>query len=121
MNNFGVLYRYELKKIWKRKIVYATLAICFIATAIILMGELIGSCYIGNEKADTKYHMFLIDRSYQKMLNGKEINQSLLEETIEAYGMIPITAEKYSSTGCFWPDCFITAIESNLGWYISLV
>ena len=32
------------------------------------------------------------------MLNGKEINQSLLEETIKAYGMIPATAEKYSST-----------------------
>lgn len=98
MNNLGVLYRYELKKILKRKIVYATLAICFIATAIILIGELIGSYYIGNEIADTKYHMFLTDRSYQKILNGKEINQSLLEETMEAYGMIPITAEKYSST-----------------------
>jgi len=98
MNNLGVLYRYELKKILKRKIVYATLAICFIATAIILIGELIGSYYIGNEKVDTKYHMFLTDRSYQKILNGKEINQSLLEETVEAYGMIPMTAEKYSST-----------------------
>lgn len=98
MNNFGVLYRYELKKILKRKIVYVTLAVCFIVTALILIGELIGSYYIGNEKVDTKYHMFLTDRNYQKKLNGKEINQSLLEETIEAYGMIPITAEKYSST-----------------------
>lgn len=98
MNNFGVLYRYELKKIWKRKIVYATLAICFITTAILLIGEFIGSYSIDNEKVDTKYHMFLTDRSYRKMLNGKEISQSLLEETIKAYGMIPATAEKYSST-----------------------
>ncbi len=98
MNNFGVLYRYELKKILKRKIVYAVLAISFLATAIILTAELTGSYDIDNEKADTKYHMFLTDRNYQKMLNGREINQSLLEETIKAYGMIPITAEKYSST-----------------------
>ncbi len=98
MNNFGVLYCYELKKIWKRKIVYATLAICLIATAILFIGEFIGSYPIDNEKSDTKYHMFLTDRNYQKMLNGKELNQSLLEETIQAYRMIPVTAEKYSST-----------------------
>ena len=84
MNNFGVLYCYELKKIWKRKIVYATLAICFIAPAILFIGEFIGSYPIDNEKSDTKYHMFLTDRNYQKMLNGKELNQSLLEETIQA-------------------------------------
>lgn len=54
MNNLGVLYRYELKKILKRKIVYATLAICFVATAIIMIGELIGSYYIDGEKVDTK-------------------------------------------------------------------
>lgn len=58
MNNFGVLYRYELKKIWKRKIVYTTLAICFITTAILLIGEFIGSYSIDNEKVDTKYHIF---------------------------------------------------------------
>ena len=58
MNNFGVLYRYELKKILKRKIVYAALAISFLATAIILTAELTGSYDIDNEKADTKYHMF---------------------------------------------------------------
>ena len=98
MNNLGVLYRYELKKILMRKIVYATLTICFIATAILLIGELIGPYYIGNEKVDTQYHMFLTDRNYQKMLDGKEIDQALLEETIAAYGRIPITAEKYSST-----------------------
>lgn len=98
MNNLGVLYRYELKKILKRKIVYITLAICFIATAILLIGELIGPYYIGNEKVDTQYHMFLTDRNYQEMLDGREIDQALLEETIAAYSMIPITAEKYSST-----------------------
>ena len=98
MNNFGVLYRFELKKIWKRKIVYAALAVCFLATAMIFIGEFSGSYDIDSEKADTQYPMFLTDRNYQQMLNGREINQSLLEETVKAYGMIPATAEKYSTT-----------------------
>lgn len=98
MNNFGVLYRFELKKIWKRKIVYAALAVCFLATAMIFIGEFSGSYDIESEKADTQYPMFLTDRNYQQMLNGREINQSLLEETVKAYGMIPATAEKYSTT-----------------------
>ncbi len=98
MSNLKMLYYYELKKLWKRKMIWVTLLIFLVATAITMLGELIGYYYIGSEKADTKYHMFLVDREYQKQLDGREIDQSLLEEMSDAYGRIPMTAEKYSLT-----------------------
>lgn len=98
MNNLGTLYRYELKKLFKRKIVWITLAICLIAIGISMLAGLMGSFYVENEVVDTNYNMFLKDRAYQSALDGKEINQSLLEEMSAAYGMIPPTAERYNTT-----------------------
>lgn len=98
MNNLGTLYYYELKKLLKRKIVWITLLLCLTATAVTMVAGLLGSYYIDNKKVDTNYNMFLIDREYQKVLEGKEINQSLLEEMSNAYHMIPLTAERYNLT-----------------------
>lgn len=98
MNQFGRLYYYEMKKLLKRKIVWITLLISIIATTITILGELIGSYYIDNKKIDTKYHMYLTDRDYQKRLEGRSIDQSLLEEMTKAYQKIPATVEHYSVT-----------------------
>lgn len=98
MNNLGTLYQYEIKKLLKRKIVWITLLVCLIVTAFSIAAGLIGSYYIDGVKADTHYHMFRTDREYQKVLDGREINQSLLEEMSKAYGMIPTTAERYIIT-----------------------
>jgi len=98
MNQFGRLYYYEMKKLLKRKIVWIALLIGIIAVMITILGELIGYYYIDNKKIDTKYHMYLTDRDYQKKLEGRAIDQSLLEEMTKAYRKIPITAEHYSVT-----------------------
>lgn len=89
MNNFGTLYYFELKKILQRKIVWITLFVCVIITTFTLIAQILGS---------SNYQMFLMDREYQKDLDGKEINQTLLEEMTKAYDMIPLTNDLYTTT-----------------------
>ena len=57
-----------------------------------------GSHYVDNEKADSKYHIFLADREYNRQLSGREIDQALLEEMSDAYDRIPSSAERYTLT-----------------------
>lgn len=98
MNNFGTLFNYEIKKLLKRKILWITLLICLIITGFSVVGSLTGTYYVDGVKADTHYNMFFTDLAYQKALDGREIGQTLLEEMSRAYGMIPPTAERYTTT-----------------------
>ena len=99
MNNFIILYRYEWKKLLNKKIVWITFALCIVIIIVSLSVPFIGSYYVGGEWIDTKLHMYQTDKHYSESLSGREINQELLEETIEAYRKIPYTKElKYSLT-----------------------
>lgn len=99
MNNFRILYRYECKKLFGRKIVWITFALCIVAVIISLCVPFIGSFYVGGELIDTNINMYQTDKRYSEALSGREINQELLEETITAYRKIPYTKElQYSLT-----------------------
>lgn len=99
MNNFGILYRYECKKLLGKKIVWISFVLCLAAIVITLCMPIIGKYYLDGEMADTKYNMYLTDKMYAEKLNGREIDQSLLEEMMEAYRKIPdIPNKHYSAT-----------------------
>lgn len=100
MNNFGVLYRYECKKLLSKKIVWISFSLCIITIVISLFAPFWGSYYAEGEFVDTNYNMYQIDKQYSEALSGREINQELLEETIAAYRKIPeITGlENYTLT-----------------------
>lgn len=89
MNNFGVLYRYECKKLLSKKIVWISFSLCMVIIIVSLVAPFLGDYYLGGEFVDTNYNMYQTDKRYSKALNGKEINQNLLEETIAAYRKIP--------------------------------
>lgn len=99
MNNFGVLFRYECKKLLNKKIVWISFFLCM---AVILCSQVIpflGDYYIDGKLVDTNYNMYQTDKGYAKALSGREIDQSLLEETIEAYRKVPdIPGVHYTST-----------------------
>lgn len=97
MNHFGTLYRYECKKLLSKKIVWISFLLCIITIAISLFAPFWGNYYAEGKLVDTNYNMYQIDRRYSKALNGREINQELLEETIAAYRKIP-GMEKYTLT-----------------------
>lgn len=99
MNNFGVLYRYECKKILSKKIVWIAFTLCIAIIIFSLCVPLIGFYYVDGEIVDTNYNLYQIDKRYSEALTGREINQELLEETIAAYRKIPDTRGRhYTST-----------------------
>lgn len=98
MKNFRVLYRFELKKLCRKKSVIITFAIMLLVMAFTVCGDLLGNYYVDGEVADTHYNMLRTDSAYARALNGRAIDQQLLEETQEAYGKMPEGVERYTLT-----------------------
>lgn len=88
MSVFGTVYQYELKKILQKKIVWITIIIGFIITAMTTVSNLFGYHYVNGVKSDSHYESFLQDRNYERAFNGREINQTLLEEMKVAYDKV---------------------------------
>lgn len=93
MNNFGVLYRYELKKLLSKRIVRISFLLCVMICALPWFLPLFAGYYVDGKNIGTVYEEDMTDRDYGRKLNGMEINQSLIEETIAAYRKIPYTQE----------------------------
>lgn len=98
MNNFGILYRYELKKILSRKLVWIVFLVCVSCIVLFTLADLSGKYYVDGEVVDTHYHMFQVDQGYRKALSGRALDQQLLGEMAEAYGKIPASEERYTLT-----------------------
>lgn len=99
MNNFGVLYRYECKKLLSKRIVWISFSLGAVIIIISLLAPFWGNYYIDGKFIDTNYNMYQTDKDYAEALSGREINQNLLEETIAAYRKIPdIPGMHYTST-----------------------
>ncbi len=98
MNNFGVLYRYEIKKLIRRKIVWITGAIIFALSLLSVTADVTGKYYVDGVVYDTHYHLMVTDREYNRKISGREINQELMEEMQAAYHKVPTDALRYSLT-----------------------
>ena len=97
-HNLGTLYCYEMKKIMKRKLVWATMFVCLVGVIVAVCSGLMGNYYVDGEFRDTHYHMYQVDRQYMEALSGRVVNQQLLTQMEEAYAMIPPGAERYTLT-----------------------
>lgn len=98
MRNLGTLYLFELRKIWKKKLTWITLAIMLPVLAVSVSGNVLGSYYVDGVKVDTHYNMMKTDRAYDRALNGRKVDQKLLSEMREAYAKIPAEADRYTIT-----------------------
>ena len=98
MDNFATLYRYELKKLFQKKILWVTLFICFLGILFSMLFPLVGDYYVDKVFIDTNYNMHITDQGYRKALDGRPIDQTLLEETIAAYRRVPMDRSPYSLT-----------------------
>lgn len=98
MNNFRTLYRYEVKKILNRKLVWIVFLICVLCSGVFVAADLTGKYYVDGEVYDTHYHMFQVDQEYRRALSGRALGQELLEEMSAAYRKVPVTAEHYTVT-----------------------
>lgn len=91
MNNFGVLFRYECKKLLSKKIVWISFLVCIITIVISFFAPFMGNYYVDGKLLGSNYDMYQTDKGYAAALSGRAIDQDLLEETIDAYGKIPET------------------------------
>lgn len=97
MNTFGSLYCYECKKIWDRKLVKISFALCLLLVVITGTVRLFGSYVVDGEVIGSVYDEIRIDQSYAKKLNNRKIDQKLLEEMVTAYRKVPDTPGKHYS------------------------
>lgn len=103
MNNFGVMYRYECKKLFNKKIVWISFIICVAVIIFSQVLQMVGGYYVEGKLIDTNYNLYKNNKCYDEALSGREINQSLIEETIAAYRKIPETTDMhYMSTEEYW-------------------
>ncbi len=98
MTERAMLYRYELKKILGRKLVWIAAGVMLAVVVFTLAIPLLGGYYVDGAKVDDNYHMHLVDSAHQKALSGRAIDQALLEETMAAYAMVPRDVPRYSVT-----------------------
>lgn len=95
MNQFSALFRFEWKKLLGKRIVWISFSLGILINIFTLVAPLLGDYYIDGKFIGTNYGMYQTDKKYAEALSGREINQSLLEETITAYRKIPDTPGKH--------------------------
>lgn len=98
MDNFSVLYHFELKKLMQKKILWITLILCLAAIVFSILFPLAGTYYVNQVPIDSNYNQHIIDKNYRKALSGRAIDQALLRETMEGYSHVPMDAVNYSQT-----------------------
>ncbi len=89
MNQFGVLYRYEWKKLLGKRIVWISFGLVVLMLAIAVFSPLWGGYYIDGKYMGTNYEIHQEDKTYAKALSGREIDQNLIAETINASRKVP--------------------------------
>lgn len=100
MADFWTLYFFELKKLWKRKLVKIASACLFAVAVFTISSPMLGSYSLGVVK-ESNAEGVRKDAAYREALDGKMLNQELLEEVYEAYSKVPYENEKYSGTEAY--------------------
>lgn len=94
MKNFGILYRYELKKICRRKLVLVSYLFGVIVMAALFAGNLMGTGYYYEYDAENKgarriskpyAEVEAIRRDYLRSLSGRILDEELMEQLKKGY------------------------------------
>lgn len=97
-HNLGRLYQFELKKLAKRKLLWITVLVSLLCIGFTVTSGLFGTYYVEGEPVESHYQIFKTDQVYRKALSGREIDQKLIQETVDAYMQIPMGVERYTLT-----------------------
>ena len=97
-NNLGRIFQFEVKKLVKRKLFWNTALLSLLCIGFTVTSGILGTYYVEGEAVETHYQTFKTDQVYRKALSGREINQQLIRETVDAYMQIPMGIERYTLT-----------------------
>ena len=98
MHNLWTIYKYEIKKLTGKKLLWVTAFLCVAGIVITAFAGVSGTHYVDGEPYESNYEAFQKDQAYRKALSGRYIDEALLRETVEAYGHIPTDAFRYTLT-----------------------
>ena len=94
MRNFGTLYRFELKKLCHRRMIWAALAILAAAAVFIPANQVMGKMYVSNDATGgedqvwTHYELVQRQRQDPAGLDGRPLDTDLIQETIGKMGYV---------------------------------
>ena len=97
MNNFGTLYKYELKKIVCKKLFIIMAILVFALTVFSPFSNLIGNYIEDGVTIESNLSYYKETQAGVKALSGRKIDIDLMKETIEAYKKVP-TVLDYTKT-----------------------
>ena len=89
MNNFGTLYKYEVKKIVCKKLFVVMCVLLLVLIALTPFSGLFGAYYENGEPVGSSLDIYKIEQSRKMALSGRTIDNELLKETVEAYSHVP--------------------------------
>ena len=94
MHNFGTLYRFELKKLCHRRLIWVALAILAAAAVFMPANQVMGKMYVSNgatggeDQVWTHYELVQRQRQDPAGLDGRPLDTDLIRETIGEMGYI---------------------------------
>lgn len=97
MAYFWTLYFFELKKLWKHRLVKIASACLFVVAVFTVISPMLGNYSLG-VVTESYAEGVRKDAAYREALDGRMINQDLLAEMYEAYSKVPYENGKYSGT-----------------------
>lgn len=98
MCNLWTLYKYEVKKLTSKKLFIVTAMLCTVCIVLSTFTSLLGTYYVDGKAIETNYEAFKKDQTYQKALSGRYIDETLIQETINAYRHVRADAVHYTLT-----------------------
>lgn len=98
MEQFGMLFFYEIKKIMQRKSTWITLGILLAIYLALTAGRTLGSSYVDGEFLETHKERNEIDRKHGQKLSGRKLDDKLFEEMKNAYAGMEDKELKYMLT-----------------------
>ncbi len=105
MGNFGTLYKFELKKLMHRKMIWAALAILTAVSAFLPASTVIGKMYVSGDATGhgdqwvSLYDIVQRRRQDPAGLDGRELDTELIQETIAQQGILVETTTTYTDSG----------------------
>lgn len=100
MNNFWTLVCYEYKKILHKKSALIAFAFAFVLIVFSCFTMVMGNNSQGNYDNEnmSAYEAMLMDKSYEKALEGRPLDGALILEASEAYQKIDKNVTKYTES-----------------------
>ena len=97
MNNFGTIYKYELKKIVCKKLFIILAILMFALTVFTPFSNLIGNYIEDGTPIESNLSYYKETQAGIKAISGRKIDIDLMRETMEAYKKVP-TVPDYTKT-----------------------